>query len=236
MEAEGEPLRAAGLAEDFRAVRAHVDADLPPGNEASVTSGAYLAVLRQARVSSTTNSLVRFGYRAKHFADRGQASRLVRAAAALEGSGTAADAAVSAPTVALADLIRVEDMPDGSVYPVYRVVEPLKQAPPAGTEIRLLLHGARPPLAPYPNEEDTRTNKHVILLLKPPGSVIGAQGDPAAVLYSRIGQPMVVEGETVIHNDLPEVTLTKLRATIREQICSPGYVPVGTPRLLSLRC
>lgn len=235
-EADAQPLRAAGLAEELLAVRSYVVADLPPGNEALVASSAKVAILRQARVSSTANFLIRIGYRGKHFANRAQGSKLVRAAAGALVGGTAADIAIIAPTVAVADLINVEDMPDGAVNLVYRVVEPLKMAPPAGTEIRLLLHGARSPSAPFPGEDEMRANKRVVLLLQAPETVIVPPGDPAAVLYARITRPMSVTGDTLFHSDVPETTLTKLRAAIREQICSAGYVPAAQHGQSSLRC
>ena len=66
----------------------------------------------------------------------------------------------------------------------------------------------------------------------------GCQTTPAPVVPARFTQPMRLGGEQLTpgyHSDVPEITLTRLRAVIRLQVCAPGYVAVGT-KGISLPC
>ncbi|MEO7814760.1 MAG: hypothetical protein ABIR87_04870 [Sphingomicrobium sp.] len=136
-----------------------------------------------------------------------------------------------APTVALADLIRVDEPADGSVALVYRVAEPLKNAPAKDRLIRLTFRAPQPPSPfppPQPGEGELRLPGRVVLFLSPrdAGDIDGANE-----FLSRITQPMRLDGELLTpgyHSDAPEITLTRLKAAIREQVCAPGFVAAGT--------
>lgn len=236
-------LRSAGLADDLAVVRAQVDYHLPPGDYSLQATGANAAVLRRLRVESTTNSLVRTGYRARHFADATQARRLVRAAAGVIGGPTAdIDIAVFAPTVLVADRVKVDDRADGSADIVYRVAEPLKNAPAKGSELRFAVRGANKgpfPPPPQPGEGEMLSSSRVVLLLQPPETVIVPTGRPPLSDFKRITLPMPVEGERVLpgyHSMAPETTLSALRQAIRAQVCARGYAPVGKGGRTDIAC
>ena len=235
-------LVAQGLAADHATVRAYVDAYLPAGQYTLQSTGATVAVLRRLRVDSVTNNLIAHGYRRNHLADAAQAKRLVRAAAGVFGASlTDGDLATFAPTVAIADLDRVDETADRSTALIYRVVEPIKNAPPKGSEIRVTLRGPQAPSPypppPQPGEGEMRMAGRVVLFLAPPRmrGLVQNSGDS----YSRVTQPMRLDGEKLTagyHSDAPEITLTRLRAVVREQVCAPRFKPVGKPGGTSLSC
>ncbi len=234
-------LAAKDLEADLAAIRAAVDAHLTGGNYTLQATGANAAVLRRLRVDSMTNSLVTYGYRRVHIADAGQARRLVRATAGVFGSpSNEGDIAAVAPTVVLAHLVRVDEPADGSATLVYRVVEPLKNASGKDSLIRLTIrapHAPSPfPPPPQPGEGELRLPGRAVLFLSPPrgvGEMLGANDQ-----YARITQPMRLDGDLLTpgyHSDAPEITLTRLRAVIREQVCAPGFVAAGA-KGISLPC
>ena len=231
-----------GLAREHGTIRAYVDAYLPAGNYTLQATGANASVLRRLRVDNVANNLILYGYRAIQFDKPTQAKRLVAAAAGVFGGpSTGADLAVFAPTVVVADLDRLDDATDGSSAAIYRSIEPLKNAPAKGVQIRISLRGPTAP-SPYPpppapGEEDFRWLGRVVLFLSPPRSIGGMRQGSGR--YAKITQPMRVEGERLTpgyHSDIPETTLTKLRAAIRDQVCAPGFVPVGEAGGTSLAC
>jgi hypothetical protein len=180
--------------------------------------------------------MVEIGYRARHLVDPSQAANLVRAAASVLGGPDFETAlAIIAPTVVLADLVRVDDKPDDSADLVYRIVEPLKNAPKQGTEIRLGLRGPQPnafPPPPQPGEGEMRTQERVVLYLSAAHLRLLAEvpNPPHTGPYTRLSTPPV-EGERVhpgYHSPAPETTLTRLRGAVRVQVCAPAYLPVGS--------
>lgn len=242
LEADKQRLIQLGLEKDLKAIRAAVDFHLPPGNYTLQATGANAAILRRLRVENVTNNLVTYGYRVAHFGDTAEAKRLVRAAAGVFGGPSSdVDLAIFAPTVLVADLERVEDAADGSGTLIYRVIEPLKNAPAKGAEFRLALRGPRPPSPypppPQPGEGELQLPGRVVLFLSPPR--YAGTGSGPRQRYARITQPMRVDGEKLTpgyHSDIPETTLTKLKAAIREQVCAPGFVPVGAVGGISQSC
>lgn len=231
-------LLAKGLAADHVAIRAIVDANLPLSPYLLQAAGATQAVQRRLRVDSVTNNLLNYGYRRIHFRNAAQVKRLVSAAAGVFGSSADSDLATFAPTIAIAELSNAVDAADGSSALVYRVVEAVKNAPAAGKTIRLTLNGPRAPSPfpppPQPGEGEMRLPGRVVLFLSPQRA-IGIHNEDA---YSRITQPMRLDGEKLTagyHSDAPEITLTRLRAVIRKQVCAASYVAVGA-RGTGLRC
>jgi hypothetical protein len=230
-----------GLVADHAAVRAYVDAYLPAGHYTLQSKGATAAVQRQARVDSLTNNLVNYGYRSAQFADPAQARLLVRAAAGVFGPTAEVDLATFAPTVVLADFERADDAADGSSAVIFRVIEPIKNAPATGSQIRLTLQGPQKPSLfpppPQPGEGELRLPGRVLLLLSPP-RLVGGLGAARGDAYSRVTQPMRADGDRLTpgyHSDIPETTLTEVRAAVRRQVCAAGYVPVGV-KGTSLAC
>lgn len=229
------------LGADLAAIKAAVDAYLAVGNDRLPATGANAAVMRGLRVDSMTNYLVTNGYRQVQFADAGQARRLVRAIAGVLGAPAGeGDIAILAPTVVLADLVRIDEPADGSSTLVYRVVEPLKNAPDKDSLIRLTIRAPQAPSPfpppPQPGEGELRLPGHAVLFLSPPRAASGMLG--AGDLYARITQPMRLDGERLTpgyHSDAPEITLTRLRAVIREQVCAPGFIAAGA-KGISLSC
>lgn len=228
-----------GLAEEYRRMRALVDAYLPPGDYTMQEPGATAAILRQHRVDSTTVSLLEYGYRERHLAARQQAYSLVRAAAS--GFGDADSLVLVAPVVLVAELARVEQRPDNSAYLVYRVTEPIKSAPPAGSEFRLMLNppfptivpkpGDPPPPPPPPNPPMFELSRHksAVFFLRSRQSLIRPQTDNVPEHARTLFGPMPISGEQVMpgyHSGTLPTTLAAVRAAARAQLCSPGYVPV----------
>ena len=148
--------------------------------------------------------------------------------------------ATFAPTVVIADLFLANDAADGSSTLIYRVVEPIKNAPAKGATIRLTLRTATPPSPfpppPQPGEGELRLPRRVALFLSPPRAIGGLRGTGDA--YAQFTAPMRLNGEQLapgFHSDIPEITLTRLRAVVREQVCAKGFVAVGAGGT-SLRC
>ena len=242
-----EQLAQQGLATDHAAITAYVDAYLPARTHTLQSTGATAAEQRRLQVESLTNDLVNHGYRRDHFADAAQARRLVRAAAGVygpsaDGASANDDLATFAPTVVIADLDRVDDAADGSSALVYRVVEPIKNAPPSERFIRFTLRGPQAPSPfpppPQPGEGELRLPGRVALFLSPP-RVVGGLSEARGDAYSRITQPMRLEGDRLTpgyHSDIPETTLTRLKAAIRAQVCAPGFVAAGAAGGVSQAC
>lgn len=230
-------LFAAGLGADWTVVRRQVERYLPPQSYPGNQAGGQ-AVLRAAHVRSTANFLVSGGYRARHMKHPAQARRLARAAARMGSSDS--DLATVAATVVIADLFLANDAADGSSALIYRVVEPIKNAPAKGAMIRLTLRAATPPSPfpppPQPGEGELRLPGRVALFLSPPRAIGGLRGTGDA--YVSITAPMRLNSSKLTpgyHSDIPEITLTRLRAVVREQVCAPGFVAVGAAGT-SLRC
>lgn len=86
--------------------------------------------MRGFHIDSTTNFIVRIGYRARHLAHPARARPLVRAANI--SSWDDPDALVLAsPVVFVAELVRIDRKRDNSADLVDRVSEPIKSAPSA---------------------------------------------------------------------------------------------------------
>lgn len=230
-------LRAAGLGQDWDAIRALVDAHLPAQDYPLDSTGATPAIMRRLHVTSTTNFLVRIGYRAHHLAHPAQARTLVRAANI--GSWHDADALVLvSPTVFVAELVRIDRKADNSADLVYRVREPIKSAPAIGAEFRYPLNGPFPTLVAKPGAPPPPP--------PPPNPAAWELASRKAVLFFRaptgIGNffgPMPVDGDRVLpgyHSGTRETTLSAVRAAARAQLCSPGYVPVARGIDLPHRC
>lgn len=231
-------LRASGLGQDWDAIRAMVEAHLPPQEYPLGATGATPSIMRRLHIDSTTNFVVRIGYRANHLAHPSQARTVVRAANI--GSWDDADALVLvSPTVFVADLVRIDRKPDNSADLVYRVREPIKSAPAVGTEFRYPLNGPFATVAPKPGDPPP----------PPPVPNPAAWGlsGRKAVLFFRSGPgaignffgPMPVEGDKVLpgyHSTTAETTLASIRAAARAQLCSPGYLPVARGVDLPHRC
>jgi hypothetical protein len=232
-------LRAAGLGPELDAVTAQVDAHLPPGNYTLQASGANSAVLRQLRVESTANYLVRQGYRAKNFSTPAQAKLLVAAAAGTLGGPTREeDPALFAPVVARVAFVEVESNADAARKLVVRVIEPLKNAPPKGALLRFALDAGQPAgylPTPNPMQDQQLRPGEMVMFLAPAGD--GAASD--ADKFRRFTQPMRLDGERLMpgyHADVPETTLPRLRAALKQQVCAPGFVPVAGGGGHSLPC
>ena len=243
-------LRAAGLGQDWDAIRVLVEAHLPSQDYPLGATGATPAIMRRLHVDATTNRLVRAGYRIRHLSSPQQARSLVSAAADLFGD---ADALVLfAPIVLVADLDRIETKPDNSTYLVYRVSEAIKSAPPIGSEFRLMRDpphptivpkaGDPPPPPPPPNPAiwELASSKRAVFFLQPaetliPPRVTQPTGEPATLFA-----PMPVgDGERVMpgyHSGTQPTTLSAIRAAARAQLCSPGYSPVAQGVDLPHRC
>ena len=228
-------LRAAGLGADWDRIRPLVGRHLP---SQTYPEGSHNhAVLRGFHVASTTNFLVRIGYRARHLAHPAQARTLVRAANIASWDDADALVLVS-PTVFVADLVRIERKPDNSADLVYRVREPIKSAPAKGTLFRYPLNGpfataaARPgdppppPPVPNPAAGELAGRKAVLFFRAPTG-------------IGNFFGPMPVDGNRVLpgyHSTTRETTLAAVRAAARAQLCSPGYVPAVPGANLPHRC
>lgn len=247
--AQRQQLEQAGLAADYIAVRAQVDAHLPPGNYTMQATGATAAILRRQRIDSTTDFLVRTGYRARHLDHQAQARTIVRAAAS--GWGDADALALVSPVVLVADLDRIDRRVDNSADLVYRITERIKSAPPLGSEIRLSLNGPMqigtpppgvpqpPPPPPNPGMSELSGHKRVVLFLRLPETIIRPAVVPVLKQEATLFGPMPVDGERVrpgYHSTTQETTLTAFRAAVRAQLCSPGYVPLVNAGDPALRC
>ena len=233
--AETASLRAAGFGADWDRIRPLVERYLqrqtyPYGSDKH-------AILRRLHEDSTTNFLVRIGYRARHLAHPPQAHTLVRAANI--GNWDDADALVLvSPVVFVAELVRIDRKPDNSANLVYRVREPIKSAPARGTEFRYPLNGPFPTFAAMPGDPPPPP--------PPPNPAAWELASRKAVVFFRaptgIGNffgPMPVDGERVLpgyHSTTRETTLAAVRAAARAQLCSPGYVPVIPGVDLPHRC
>lgn len=230
---ERKRLRAAGLGADWDAVLARVEVFLPRKDGRGI-SGATPAQLREMDVLRTTNFLVRAGYRPRHLTHSAQATTLVRAA---DSGWHDADALVLvSPAVFVADFIRVDRRPDNSADLVFRVSEPIKNAPVIGSEHRVLLNGPffvrepkpgdppSPPPPPNPAMDELSRHGRALFFLMPDPN------RPGALTSRGFFGPMPVQGERVLpgyHSTTRETTLEAIRAAARAQLCSPGYVPVA---------
>lgn len=222
-------LRAAGLGQDWDAIRALVEAHLPPQDYPLGATGATPAIMRSFHIESTTNFIVRIGYRARHLAHPAQARTIVRAANIVSWDDADALVLVS-PTVFVADFVGIDRKPDNSADLVYRVREPIKSAPAAGAEFRHPLNGPFATIIPKPGDPPPPP--------PPPNPAAWELAARKAALFFRPGPgatgnffgPMPIEGEKVLpgyHSSTRETTLTSIRAAARAQLCSPGYVAVA---------
>lgn len=235
IEGETASLRAAGLGRDWDRIRPLVERYLQP--QTYPYGPDKHAILRAYHVASTTNFLVRIGYRARHLAHSAQARTLVRAANIVSWEDPDALVLVS-PTVFVADLVRIDRKADNSADLVYRVREPIKSAPAKGREFRYPLNGpfptavatpgGPPPPPPPPNPAAWELARaKAVLFLRAPSGIGNFFG------------PMPVDGERVLpgyHSGTRETTLAAVRAAARAQLCSPGYVPVVRGIHLPHRC
>lgn len=227
-------LRAAGLGADWDAIRPLVAKYLPPQ---SYAEPGKQEIMRGHHIDSTTNFLVRIGYRARHLAHPAQARTLVRAANI--SSWDDPDALVLAsPVVFVADFVGIDRKADNSADLVYRVSEPIKSAPGAGSDFRHPLNGPfatiaakpgdpPPPPPPNPAAWELSTRKSVLFLRSAPDAIGNFFG------------PMPVDGERVLpgyHSGSRETTLAAVRAAATAQLCSPGYVPAAEGVDLAHRC
>jgi hypothetical protein len=222
-------LRAAGLGHDWETIRSLVELHLPPHDYPLGATGATPSIMRRLHIDSTTNFIVRIGYRARHLAHPAQARTIVRAANI--GSWDDADALVLvSPIVFVADFVRIDRKPDNSADLVYRVREPIKSAPAEGAEFRFPLNGpfatiaARPgdppppPPPPNPAAWELASRKSVLFFRSAPNAIGNFFG------------PMPLDGDKVLpgyHSTTSETTLAGIRAAARAQLCSPGYIPVA---------
>ena len=229
-------LRAAGLGRDWDRIRPLAERYLP--RQTYPAGPDKYAVLRGYHGASTTNFLVRIGYRARHLAHPAQARTLVRAANI--GSWDDADALVLvSPTVFVADFVRIDRKPDNSADLVWRVSEAIKSSPPLHSEFRMRLHGPMPtitlrrgqppPPPPTPNlaVNDLGDAKRILIFRPAPGAIGNFFG------------PMPVDGNRVrpgYHSTTRETTLAAIRAAARAQLCSPGYVPAARGTDLTKAC
>jgi hypothetical protein len=230
-------LRAAGLGADWDRIRPLVARHLQQQSYPLGRPEAH-AIQRGYHIDTTTNFLVRVGYRPRHLAHPAQARTLVRAANI--GSWDDADALVLvSPVVFIAELVRIDRKPDNSADLVYRVREPIKSAPPMGTEIRHPLSGPfptvvakagdPPPPPPPPNPAAWElSNRKAVLFFGSAPSAIG-----------NFFGPMPIDSERVLpgyHSGTRETTLASIRAAARAQLCSPGYMAVVRGADLPHRC
>lgn len=236
--AETAQLRAAGLGPDWDTIRALVEAHLPPQDYPLGATGATPTIMRRLHIHSTTNFIVRIGYRARHLAHPAQARTVVRAANIRSWDDADALVLVS-PTVFVADFVKIDRKPDNSADLVYRVHEPIKSAPPAGAEFRYPLNGPFPTVVAKPGDPPPPP--------PPPNPAAWELASRKAALFFRAGPgaignffgPMPVEGDRVLpgyHSTTAETTLAGIRAAARAQLCSPGYVPVAQGIDLPHRC
>jgi hypothetical protein len=206
-----------------------VEAHLPPQDYPLGATGATPAIMRSFHIESTTNFIVRIGYRARHLAHPAQARTIVRAANIVSWDDADALVLVS-PTVFVADFVGIDRKPDNSADLVYRVREPIKSAPAAGAEFRHPLNGPFATIIPKPGDPPPPP--------PPPNPAAWELAARKAALFFRPGPgatgnffgPMPIEGEKVLpgyHSSTRETTLTSIRAAARAQLCSPGYVAVA---------
>lgn len=240
-------LRTPVLVEDWEAIGRRVEEVLPRNDKPF--SGATADQVRQMRVANATNFLIGAGYRAEHIAAAQQAYSLITAAAS--GWGDADALVLLSPIVLVADLARIDRKPDNSAYLVYRVTEPIKSSPPVGTEFRLLLNppfptivpkpGDPPPPPPPPNPPmwELAGRKSAVFFLQPPGTIVRPLGSELPGEPRMVFGPMPIDGERALpgyHSMTAETTLPAIRATVRAQLCSPGYVPVVRGTNLPHQC
>jgi hypothetical protein len=236
--AETAQLRTVGLGPDWDAIRALVEVHLPPQDYPLGATGATHAIMRRLHIDSTTNFIVRIGYRAHHLAHPAQAGTIVRAANIRSWDDADALVLVS-PTVFVADLVRIDRKPDNSADLVYRVREPIKSAPAVGVEFSYPLNGPFPTVVGKPGDPPPPP--------PPPNPAAWELASRKAVLFFRAGPgaignffgPMPIEGDKVLpgyHSTTAETTLAGIRAAARAQLCSPGYVPVAQGIDLPHRC
>lgn len=237
IDADRQRLIKLGLERDHRAVRTAVDYHLPPGDYTLRATGATAAILRRQRVDHLTNWLIDLGYGASAVADPGRAKVLVQLAARIGGDGKG-DAAKLTPTVALAEFVEiVTAAPDaaGRRFSTvrYRVIEPLKNAPPAGSLVRM-------PGGPthYPDGttgmssgdlEMVRPGRYILYLSQ--AKMTRTAASPQSVdLYARVFGPLRDTGASFVpvgESSHPEVTLDDLRRAIRDQTCAEDHILVA---------
>lgn len=158
------------------------------------------------RVETVTGLLLNSGYRAEQFVHPAGARTLVRAMDAIFGAET--DALVlAAPIVLIAEKVRIERMADNRGYLVYRVSEPIKAAPPVGTEFRVEINGlwpdARakagqqpsPPPPPNPSILEFATHERAVFFMAPGGLI---QPVPRPGRNVSVFGPMPITGERVL--------------------------------------
>lgn len=237
--ADVELLRRAGLLADYQAVRAAVDRHLPPANYTNSNIRADAATQRRLRVEQVTQLLVStLAYRAADVATPQQAKRLVELATTPFGDSKSQAAQLS-HTALLAEFVEVSTEPGplgtrrfSTIR--YRVVEPLKNAPPAGTLIRT-------PGGPTINPDGTSSVSTADLESVRPGryilylsqrSMVAKSPTPIPVdLYARTFGPLREFDDSFIpvgESSHPEVTLDDIRAAIREQLCLEDHVLAAT--------
>ncbi|MCY7270654.1 MAG: hypothetical protein LH485_01165 [Sphingomonas bacterium] len=236
-----------GLEKDLNAIRAAVDFHLPPGDYTLQATGANATILRRQRVDNIAHLLVGLAYGASAVADAKRAKALVELAARIPSGEEKGDAAKLAPTVALVDFVEVvtgAPDPAGRRFSTvrYRVVEPLKNSPPAGTLIRMPggpTHYADGTMGMSSGDmEMVKPGRYVLYLSRLKMSRIALQSQPVD-LYARVFGPLREFGASFVpigESSHPEVTLDDLRRAIRAQACSEGYVPVGNSAVSPQAC
>ncbi|HVF83742.1 MAG TPA: hypothetical protein VM913_06190 [Sphingomicrobium sp.] len=223
-----------------------VDRYLPTTHHPLYATGETPEIARRLHVEQTTLWLVNTGYRAVDVTDPWGAERLVRLAAGPFDENKSR-AAQLARTVALAEFVDVLTEPGkpgirrfSTVR--YRIVEPLKNAPPAGTLIRV-------PGGPTINPDETSAVSTADLEMVRPGRYIlyVSQLKVAAFaprttpvdLYGNVFGPLREADKLFVpvgESSHPEVTLEDIRGAIREQLCLENHLLISTGNNPPHRC
>lgn len=233
-------LSSRGLGAELEAMRAIVSRYLPLKKYTLQATGATPEKLRQQDIEAVAQFLVETGYRSGNVADTSVGAELVRTAArVITGGDEKGDAARIAPTVALAEFVEVVTEPprsDGlrfsSIH--YRILEPLKSSPPAGTIIRV-------PGGPvhYPDGttsmstadlEKARPGHYVLFLSKRKLTTMSEMSGGPLNYASVFGPLRELNGRFVPTGDSaqPEMTFEELKAIVQKQVCLQARLPIDS--------
>lgn len=209
-------------------MRVLVDRYLPVKQYTLHATGATPEILRRQDVEAVAQYLVEIGYRRCHVANEAYAAELIGSAARLVTGPTGeGDSARVAPTIVLAEVTGVvQEAPDSrgarSMSILYRIVEPLKNAPPAGTVIRVPGFGSINPdgieSATAADLVNRRPGRYVLFLSRP--RYLLGRTEPAPVhTYRRVLSNLRPLGDRYVptgDSDQPEITLEELRRQVVE--------------------
>lgn len=230
-------LEKAGLGADYAAIRAAVEQHLPPADYTNRNFRADFTTLRRQRVEQTAIWLVRTGYGAVDVADPVRAARLVKLAAP-PWDDDKLRAVELAPTVALAEFVEVVTEPGppgtrrGSTVR-YRILEPLKNAPPKGSLVRIsggpTINSDGTVGETVAQTEMRQPGRYVLYLSQRRVAALSGKSQAVDFYHSVFGPAREAGGEFVPvgESSLPPVTLDDLRAAVADQLVRDPSVLVS---------